>query len=126
MKNKDSDISNSGNGDKIEDWIDSFQSSENDSKDSDLEKSRKSQFRDSYLTYLKLLSQLKMKTKLHEEEKHVSGREDIIFPPSHSLSQTDREYFNIVRTEDGQSQFAREQDRERLRGEDRKVLEKFF
>ena len=69
-----------------------------------------------------------MKTKLPEEEKHVSGREreDIIFPPSHSLSQTDREYFNIVRTEDGQSQFAREQDRERLRGEDRKVLEKFF
>ena len=44
--------------------------------------------------------------------------EDIIFPPSHSLTQTDREYFNIVRTEDGQSQFAREQDR----GDDKEAL----
>ena len=35
---------------------------------------------------------------------------DIVYPPSHSLSQTDREYFNIVKTEDGHSNFKRERD----------------
>ena len=55
-----------------------------------------------------------VRTKMKAEEES----EDIIFPPSHSLTQTDREYFNIVRTEDGQSQFAREQDR----GDDKEAL----
>ena len=69
-----------------------------------------------------------MRTKLYEEKEVVGEKkkegDDIIFPPSHSLTQTDREYFNIVRTEDGQSQFAREQDRGKLRGEDMEVVVK--
>ena len=36
---------------------------------------------------------------------------DISYPPSHSLTQTDREYFNIIKTEDGHSNFKREKDR---------------
>ena len=28
-----------------------------------------------------------------------------VAPPSHSLTETDREYYNIVRTEDGLSQY---------------------
>jgi hypothetical protein len=74
-------------------------------------KESKSQFRYSYLTYLKLLSELDLRTKSSEEKmKEEEESEDIIFPPFHSLTQTDREYFNIVRTEDGQSLFARQQD----------------
>lgn len=37
-------------------------------------------------------------------------QENIVYPPSHSLSQTDREYFNIVKTEDGHSNFKRDKD----------------
>ena len=32
---------------------------------------------------------------------------DLLPPPSHSLTQTDREYYNIIRTEDGTSQYFR-------------------
>ena len=67
---------------------------------------------------MKLLSELDLRTKSSEEKMKEEESEDIIFPPSHSLTQTDREYFNIVRTEDGQSQFARQQDR----GEGREAL----
>ena len=97
-----------GTDDKIEDWIDTFQHDENKTQE-EVETRKNTKFRYSFLTYLKLLSELHTKTALSEEE----GREDILFPPSHSLTQTDREYFNIVRTEDGQSMFAREQDRGR-------------
>ena len=110
-------ISNTGSVDKIEEWINSFQHEENDTK-TQVVKYRKSQFRYSYLTYLKLLSELDLRTKSSKEKMKEEESEDIIFPPSHSLTQTDREYFNIVRTEDGQSQFARQQDR----GEGREAL----
>ena len=40
-----------------------------------------------------------------------SSQSPYLSPPSHSLTQTDREYYNIVRTEDGQSGFVRGQDR---------------
>ena len=119
-------ISNTGSVDKIEDWINSFQHEENDTK-TQVVKYRKSQFRYSYLTYLKLLSELDLRTKSSEEMMEVEeGSEDIIFPPSHSLTQTDREYFNIVKTEDGQSQFARQQDSGRLREDDEQLVEKFI
>ena len=119
-------ISNIGSIDKIEDWINSFQHEENDTK-TQVVKKIKPRFRVSYLTYLKLLSELDLRTKSSEEKmKEEEESEDIIFPPSHSLTQTDREYFNIVRTEDGQSQFARQQDRERLTEEDEHLVEKLF
>ena len=89
-------ISNTGSVEKIEDWINSFQHEENDTK-TQVVKYRKSQFRYSYLTYLKLLSELDLRTKSSEEKMKVEeDSEDIIFPLSHSLTQTDREYFNIV------------------------------
>ena len=91
-------ISNNGSVDKIEDWINSFQHEENDTKTQVLKK-RKSQFRYSYLTYLKLLSELDLRTKSSEEKMKVEeDSEDIIFPPSHSLTQTDREYYNMLRS----------------------------
>ena len=67
-------------------------------------------FRYTYLTYLKLLSELNDRTEQSEENDDEAESEEIIFPPSHSLTQTDREYFNIVRTEDGQSSYTRESD----------------
>ena len=97
--------------DKIKLWIDSFQPDDNETKSVPDIRS-KSTFRYSYLTYLKLLMELNSKTSLVEKVGGVGGTE-VIFPSSHSLTQTDREYFNIVRTEDGQSKFSREQDRRR-------------
>ena len=35
-----------------------------------------------------------------------------LFPPSHSLTQTDRDYYNIIKTEDGLSKFFRLKDRQ--------------
>ena len=102
---------------KIKLWIDSFQHNVNESK-ADPDPKSKSTFRYSYLTYLKLLRELNSKTSLSEKVGGVEETE-ILYPSSHSLTQTDREYFNIVRTEDGQSMFARQQDRKR---EDNKVL----
>ena len=99
--------SNNGSDDKIEDWIDSFQHDGNGT----VTEVRKSVFRYSYLTYLKLLSELNDRTELSEENDDEAESEEIIFPPSHSLTQTDREYFNIVRTEDGRSSFTREKDK---------------
>ena len=37
-----------------------------------------------------------------EEKKKVKG---MVEPPSNSLTQTDRDYYNMVRTEDGKSGF---------------------
>ena len=102
-------VSNKGSDDKIEEWIDSFQHDKKDTITEVLNK-RKTNFRYSYLTYLKLLSELNDRTELSEENDDEAESEEIIFPPSHSLTQTDREYFNIVRTEDGQSSFTRERD----------------
>ena len=98
-------------GDKIKLWIDSFQHNVNETK-ADPDTKSKSTFRYSYLTYLKLLRELNSKTSLSEKVGGVEETE-ILYPSSHSLTQTDREYFNIVRTEDGQSMFARQQDRKR-------------
>ena len=103
-------ISKSESDYEIEDWIDSFQNDENYTNIAEL-KNRQSEFRYSYLTYLKLLSELNAKTELSEENDDEAESEEIIFPPSHSLTQTDREYFNIVRTEDGRSSFTREKDK---------------
>ena len=66
---------------------------------------RKFEFRFSYLTCLGGVTD---KTELSDENDDEAESAEIIFPPSHSL--TDREYFNIGRTEDGQSRFHREQD----------------
>ena len=96
---------------KIKLWIDSFQHNVNETK-ADPDTKSKSTFRYSYLTYLKLLRELNSKTSLSEKVGGVEETE-ILYPSSHSLTQTDREYFNIVRTEDGQSMFARQQDRKR-------------
>ena len=97
-------ISKSESDFEIEDWIDSFQHDKIYTNIAELKK-RQSEFRYSYLTYLKLMSELNEKTKLSEENADEAEIEEIIFPPSHSLTQTD-----IVRTEDGRSRFHREQD----------------
>ena len=58
--------------------------------------------RHSYLTYLKLL------TKLPSLEEHKPQENDnLVYPLSHSLTQTDREYFNSIMTEDGHSNFVK-------------------
>ena len=58
--------------------------------------------RHSYLTYLKLL------TKLPSLEEHKPQENDnLVYPLSHSLTQTDREYFNYIMTEDGHSNFVK-------------------
>ena len=107
----ESNISENISDDKIRDWIASFQHDENNTR-VEIVNQKKPKFRHSYLTYLKLLRELSTKTALSEKVVGMVGEGEIIFPSSHSLTQTDREYFNIVRTEDGQSMFAREQDRE--------------
>ena len=107
----ESNISENMSDDKIRDWIASFQHDENNTR-VEIVNQKKPKFRHSYLTYLKLLRELSTKTALSEKVVGMVGEGEIIFPSSHSLTQTDREYFNIVRTEDGQSMFAREQDRE--------------
>ena len=107
----ESNISENMSDDKIRDWIASFQHDENNTR-VEIVNQKKPKFRHSYLTYLKLLRELSTKTDLSEKVVGMVGEGEIIFPSSHSLTQTDREYFNIVRTEDGQSMFAREQDRE--------------
>ena len=107
----ESNISENMSDDKIRDWIASFQHDENNTR-VEIVNHKKPKFRHSYLTYLKLLRELSTKTALSEKVVGMVGEGEIIFPSSHSLTQTDREYFNIVRTEDGQSMFAREQDRE--------------
>ena len=45
-----------------------------------------------------------VKKKKEEEEEEEGGR-GLLDPPSNSLTQTDRDYFNMVRTEDGKSGF---------------------
>ena len=60
---------------------------------------------------------------------HAHSLPPYLPPPSHSLTQTDREYYNIIRTEDGQSGFLRghylgqmaEQDQQ-----DRRVVDKYL
>ena len=37
-----------------------------------------------------------------------AGTGELVYPPSHALTQTDRQYFNLVRTEDGHSGFLRQ------------------
>ena len=37
-----------------------------------------------------------------------AGTGELVYPPSHALTQTDREYFNLVRTEDGHSGYLRQ------------------
>ena len=46
-------------------------------------------------------NEVKKKKKEEEEE----GGRGLLDPPSNSLTQTDRDYFNMVRTEDGKSGF---------------------
>ena len=95
---------------ETEDWKVFEHRENNDNNDTKKEVIKQKKY--PYLTYLKLLRDLSAKTALSEEVGGMVGEGEIIFPSSHSLTQTDREYFNIVRTEDGQSMFAREQDRE--------------
>ena len=46
-----------------------------------------------------------VKKKKEEEEEEEEGGRRLLEPPSNSLTQTDRDYFNMVRTEDGKSGF---------------------
>ena len=48
------------------------------------------------------LTHLKSQGERMEEKKKVKG---MVEPPSNSLTQTDRDYYNMVRTEDGKSGF---------------------
>ena len=72
-------------------------------------------FRRSYLTYLKLLVDLYKATELGGNIKKETDEDDdakdvdnvLVAPSSHSLTQTDREYFNTVTSEDGKHTFVK-------------------
>ena len=77
-------VSNKGRDDKIEEWIDSFQHDKKDTITEVLNK-RKTEFRYSYLTYLKLLSELNDRTKVSEENADEAESEEIIRPICHLI-----------------------------------------
>ena len=51
------------------------------------------------------LTHLKSQGERMEEKKKVKEVKGVVEPPSNSLTQTDRDYYNMVRTEDGKSGF---------------------
>ena len=55
-----------------------------------------------------LLSHLKQPSFYSSEDILTQSSDDILLPPSNSLTETDREYYNMIRTEDGSSQYFRD------------------
>ena len=61
----------------------------------------------------------------HSEHRDIdrSGNSSLVFPSSNAISQADREYFNMIKTEDGSSLFVKTEDDEKDVDDDEAVDE---